>query len=695
MTDHRLVTTMSSQDMLNILRSWAEAGWIRWLDAELADFLFQEANTLKVEAPALLLLGAALCSHQNGHGHLCLDLQHCLQAPDKTLLLPPEHALHTPDITPGAILSQITLSDWKQAFAPSDLCALESLSADDNRPAVSCINTPLVLFTDSHKARLYLRRFRTYEHKLATTIQQKLRADVVIDENTLIQTLEQLFAGNAGARNKQMPDWQKIACALSARSQFAIITGGPGTGKTTTVVKLLSLLQSLHKHQQTPPTDTLRIKLAAPTGKAAARLSASIATQLENLPDSDDIPREVSTVHRLLGPVRHSRFFKHHAGNPLPADAVVIDEASMVDVELMVQLIDALPAHCRLILLGDKDQLASVEAGAVLGSLCVNANSGHYHPATADWVKRVTSQIIPTDNIDADGRPLDQAITMLRYSHRFGAVPGIGMLANAVNRGADGAELRALFSGTHAELQWLRTRSSREAEFENLIGDQQNGYGHYLTLVAQHPPLTAARIEWDTWADLVLSAHASFQLLAALRKGEFGVEELNLRIKNILSRRGLIGTTTTGDPAEAQAADWFAGRPVMVTRNNYNLELMNGDIGITLPYPNPISQNGTTLRVAFRDSKNPGQIRWILPTRLQDVETVFAMTVHKSQGSEFAHTALVLPAHDSPILTRELIYTGITRASKRFTLICSDETVPGRAVQARVFRDGGLEDSLR
>ncbi|MDO8910111.1 MAG: exodeoxyribonuclease V subunit alpha [Pseudohongiella sp.] len=688
MSDRKNKALNNSIDMLGTLRSWAQAGWIRWLDAELAEFLYQEARPGKLEPSPLLLLGAALCSHQNGHGHLCLDLRHCLQSPDKTLLLPPEHALHTPEITPGALLSSITLSQWASAFAHPLLCSHESAPSEVDGYDSDRSNTPLVLYSDHLNARLYLRRYWHYECQLKKTIQQKLQTVVSVDEAELKQVLNGLFEDDKNSA----PNWQKIACALSVRSQFAIITGGPGTGKTTTVVKLLSLLQSLNK--KTGESSALRIKLAAPTGKAAARLSASIAAQLPDLPDNDAIPREVSTVHRLLGPVRHSRFFRHNAANPLPADVVVVDEASMVDVELMAQLMDALPAHCRLILLGDKDQLASVEAGAVLGSLCAKANGGHYHSDTADWVARVSAQTIPNEYIDSSGRQLDQAITTLRYSHRFGAVPGIGALAEAVNRGANGAGIQALFTGRHAELNWIKARSSRDPAFENLLSDKHNGYGNYLTLVQLPPASGAASIEWDNWADRILTAHTAFQLLAALRKGEFGVEELNTRIKNILISRGLIHELQKTDQTEQDLAEWYAGRPVMVTRNNYNLELMNGDIGVTLPYPNVLARGGFSLRVAFRDTRHPGQIRWILPTRLQDVETVFAMTVHKSQGSEFSHTALILPTHDSPILTRELIYTGITRASRQFTLVCSESSILQQAVQARVFRAGGLEDSL-
>ncbi|MDP3518893.1 MAG: exodeoxyribonuclease V subunit alpha [Pseudohongiella sp.] len=675
--------------MLLTLHSWAQAGWIRWLDVELANFLFQEAQSLRFEPSPLLLLGAALCSHQNGHGHLCLDLGHCLQNPDQSLLLPPEHALHTPDITPDTLLTRISLPAWIQAFTQSALCVQESPESEQHQESAGRSNAPLVLYTDQHSARLYLHRYWQYECKIKKTLWQTLKYTPLVDELVLRESLDRLFSDDSHSGPERLPNWQKIACALSVRSQFAIITGGPGTGKTTTVVKLLSVLQTLHR--RTHHTTLLRIKLAAPTGKAAARLSASIAAQVTALADSTGIPREVSTLHRLLGPIRHSRFFKHNASNPLPADVVVVDEASMVDVELMAQLMDALPAHCRLILLGDKDQLASVEAGAVLGSLCANANEGRYHTGTADWVTRVSAQVIPETHIDNHGRPLDQAITMLQYSHRFGTVPGIGALAKAINRGANASEIQSLFAGQHTELKWIHAQTNHDQAFESLLCDLKQGYGCYLSLVQQPPALADVPAAWDDWADKVLSAHATFQLLAALRKGEFGVDALNSRCRTVLTRHGLIQESKTDTANALEMLEWYAGRPVMITSNDYNLQLMNGDIGITLPYPNPASPTGLSLRVAFRDTADAGHIRWILPTRLQQLETVFAMTVHKSQGSEFAHTAMVLPAHDSPILTRELIYTGVTRASKQFTLICSKTSVLEKSVQTRVFRAGGLE----
>ncbi|WP_372614732.1 exodeoxyribonuclease V subunit alpha, partial [Halomonas sp.] len=279
------------------------------------------------------------------------------------------------------------------------------------------------------------------------------RLDQAINIDALSQALAALFPATATL------DWQKAACALAARSPFAVITGGPGTGKTTTVVKLLALLQTLALNEG---SRALRIRLAAPTGKAAARLNESIAGQVSSLQldglatlweaasagecsvDTlrSAIPTQVTTLHRLLGSRPDTRHFRHHAHHPLQLDVLVVDEASMVDVEMMAALLDALPPRAHLVLLGDKDQLASVEAGSVLGDLCARADGGHYTPDTADWLDRATGQRLPADVIDPDGRPLDQAIAMLRVSHRFDAESGIGRLAAAVNGNDTGRQKR-------------------------------------------------------------------------------------------------------------------------------------------------------------------------------------------------------------------------------------------------------------
>lgn len=690
------------QAMFDCLQSWASAGWMRWLDVGLARFLYDETRRDGPELSPLLLLGVALCSHQNGHGHLCLDLAHCLSVPESALMLPPEQSTQAPAITPGMLLSHLTLSLWIEALHDPRVC--QRITGTDTAPAV---DTPMVLVQQGDSARLYLMRLWRYENRLQQAIKQRTDTVLPVDTQVLRTALQQVFKPMTLAPDTDPvlgTDWQQIACALAARRQMAIITGGPGTGKTTTVIKLLYVLQQLHAQQQLQgDMAPLRIKLAAPTGKAAARLSASIQHQLDNLPDRRGIPDQVSTVHRLLGPIRNSRFFRHDAANPLPADVVVIDEASMVDVELMAQLMDALPAHARLILLGDKDQLASVEAGAILGSLCARANLGAYNADTVQWLASVCEQNIPESlqesALPADsgrGRALDQAIVMLRFSHRFGAIPGIAELAKAINSGDE--TLIQLFDGRYAELQRVQIPDTSHARFEALICDRKTGFGAYLYKIKQAPVFASDGVTPEQWAREVLEAHAGFQVLAAVRKGEFGVEALNRRIRTVLANRGLITAAAPLTGAEDSDSQWYAGRPVMVIQNDYNLGLMNGDVGIALMIPDPGQKNSQAaqmrLLVAFADNSCEHGIRWVLPSRLQQVETVYAMTVHKSQGSEFRHTALVLPPVDSPILTRELVYTGVTRASKQFTLIGSNIDVLLQAIKARVFRAGGLEDAL-
>ena len=602
-----------------------------------------------------------------------------------------DNSLNIDVVTPATLLSQLNLQDWIAALEDARVCT--SVGSVEVRLSPE---TPLVLVKYAHNARLYLTRLWSYENRLQQAIQQRTDTLVPLDENRLQQALTEVFpqysapepkAASAGEQALLNCDWQKIACALASRRQMAVITGGPGTGKTTTVIRLLYVLKKLQGDSA-----ALRIKLAAPTGKAAARLSTSIQQQLDRLPDRSGIPHEVSTVHRLLGPVRNSRFFRHDAANPLPADVVVVDEASMVDVELMAQLMDALAPDARLILLGDKDQLASVEAGAILGSLCARANTGAYTSDTIQWIRDVCAQRIPPQLHDATqavaGRALDQAICMLRYSHRFGRIPGIGELAKAVNSNDQG--LLQLFDGRYQELQSLTLASTRDARLELLLCERHSGYGAYLEKIRQQPPANSDISDYDRWAADILNTHAGFQLLAAVRKGEFGVEELNQRIRHILTHHGLIDSS--GDTETEM--EWYAGRPIMVVQNDYNLGLMNGDIGITLPYPDLRRPGQYRLLVAFEDKTRSSGIRWVLPSRLQQVETVFAMTVHKSQGSEFRHTALVLPPVSSPVLTRELVYTGVTRASEKFTLIYSNRDVLLDAIRARVFRAGGLEDAL-
>ena len=674
----------STTEMLELIGRWAERGWLRELDRAFANFLVERAP----DAHPLLILAAALASHQLGRGHVCLDLDATLADSRFALSLPPEgdSAKDAPEL-PGVLLDGFDLDGWRAVLNDPRLVG--------DGPG----ETPLVL----SGRRLYLRRYWQYERDVRAGIDQRLKQGdalrAALPAAQLRRALDALFPKKPGnVQTSQGADWQKLACALVAGNAFGIVTGGPGTGKTTTVVKLLALLQSLALEEG---GRALRIRLAAPTGKAAARLNESIAGAVQRLDLSglangeaarEAIPTEVTTLHRLLGSRPDSRQFRHHAGNPLALELLVVDEASMVDLEMMASLLAALPPRARLILLGDKDQLASVEAGAVLGELCSRAREGHYRPATRDWLQAVTGDAIDDVLIDSAGSDLDQAVAMLRHSHRFSADSGIGQLAEAVNAG-DIPALRQVWKAQHEDLARIAVDAQETRSLRDLVIDGGRGgdlfgpvgYAHYLRVVSgSRPADNATQDALDAWARKVLEAHGQFQLLCALRRGPWGVEGLNTLIGELLQREGLI----------PMANGWFAGRPVLVTRNDYGLGLMNGDIGITLALPQTAEDGSVrwVARVAFPAGDGTDAIRWILPSRLQAVETVFAMTVHKSQGSEFTHAALLLPDSLNPILTRELVYTGITRARKWFTLASAGRgwQVLEAATERRVQRASGL-----
>ncbi|MBW3197674.1 exodeoxyribonuclease V subunit alpha [Marinobacter nauticus] len=697
-----------------LLGQWQQAGWIRPLDTGFAR-LIRELSEEQGEGPQpLVLLLAALTSHQVGRGHVCIDLATLLDDAGQTLALPPEEPANTglseSEVAnlqgryPQELLSRVQLTDC--------LTALQgSLAVSDGS-----VPAPLVL----NGTRLYLRRFWRYEQRIAEGIQQRLALPSPLADpqsaasQTLSTTLSKLF------RSTESVDYQKLACALAARNRFAVITGGPGTGKTTTVVNLLAALQAVAGESPERAGRKYRIRLAAPTGKAAARLNESIGGAVSKLPLADlpgsvkleDIPTKVTTLHRLLGSRPDTRQFRHHRDNPLLVDILVIDEASMVDVDLMASVFDALPASAQLILLGDKDQLASVDAGAVLGELCQRALDAHYTPDTARWLAAITSAQVPDSLVDNSGQPLDQAVAMLRKSYRFGQDSGIRQLAESVNSSELTSQvLGQIRDAGFDDVIWLNGQTpkpdpdqtlelichhaitgSPEAFRNSGQGRVVNGqalptpvgYRHYLEVI-HSCDLTAGspREAWDAHAAEVLEAFNDFQVLCALRKGPWGVEGLNQRIAQKLLAEKLIDKTD----------GWYAGRPVLVTGNDYNLGLMNGDIGLTFSVPWDKTETGepkTTLRVAFPSGDSTGGIRWISPSRLQQLETVYAMTVHKSQGSEFNHTCLVLPDRLSPVLTKELVYTGITRAKNWFSLITGDAQVFKDSVSQQVVRASGL-----
>lgn len=465
---------------------------------------------------------------------------------------------------------------------------------------------PLVLENN----KLYLQRYWHYECQLAERI-TGLTSVVSVDDN-LTGIIDRYFPVKSDV------DWQKLAAVAAVKSPFTIVTGGPGTGKTTTVVKILALLLELS-------AQSLNIALAAPTGKAAMRLQEAIGQSKKDLPCADDIksiiPEQVVTIHRLLGARPPSPYFKYNAESPLPYDIVVIDEVSMIDLPLMCKLVGALKENSRLILLGDKDQLASVETGTVLADL-TNAL-----PAYTQELKK---------------------------SYRFSGY--IKTFADAVNA-QESESAWGLLEKNYPEVNLLE---------EELVGYIVEKQREYLQLIADHTEFTK-----------VNEAFNKFQVLCANRQGRYSVEDVNYRVTEKLKEKQLI----------QGAGEWYVGRPVLITQNDAVLHLYNGDIGLCMADEESNGQLMACFLLA------DGTIRKYPPARLPSCETVFAMTIHKSQGSEFDEVLLLLPEAINLILTKELIYTGITRAKKVVKLLTS-KSVFVETLQQKVERTSGLADRI-
>lgn len=641
------------------LDQWLDAHILRALDVALLRALPQSASL-----PDFVLLYLMLASAQVAQGHLCLDLAGA--ADDPLQLLP---------------VAQRQLRQTKLLFAfcrqhpPGEVATILAKYPELVATDATQHQQPFVL----KGQRLYLRRYANDEAVIADFIASRRVADQTLRQQlqpTVLRTLlQQLFPANGSDI-----DWQQQACALAASSYFAVITGGPGTGKTTTVLKLLLLL--VQQAEQ-----GLNIILAAPTGKAAARLTESLAQSRARLAESVPhlahllayLPVRAQTVHRLLRPKPDGSGFRYNVTQPLPADVVIVDEASMLDVSLFAALVRALPANCRLILLGDKDQLASVEAGAVLAEICRHAEAGGYSPETSQWLAELTGVSLPASFLSSLSDPLDQQVVMLRHSHRFGADSGIGMLARAVNQGD--SQLAPLFSQLAAS-----ALAGQAAEIAvELLQPQQlaQQVSRKLTRLLQpyfdclEDPVSPD--DMDQRAILLHQQFSRLQLLCAVRQGPAGVETINQALELHLQQQRLIG----------RHSGWYHGRPVIILQNDYGTGLMNGDIGICLAV---VQEGKVELRVAFLqpDGSSGTLVRWFLPGRLPPLETAFALTVHKSQGSEFSHAILLLPPADSPVLTRELVYTAITRAKQQFSLYLTDWQVLNAAIMRKIARRGGL-----
>jgi exodeoxyribonuclease V alpha subunit len=525
-----------------------------------------------------------------------------------------------------------------------------------------------VPFVYSHH-RLYFQRYFKYETAIVAKIQELIRRSQSMHglRKQQIETIkEKLLALSPtykleGLQAAEKTDWQLVAVIRALLSDFSIITGGPGTGKTTTLANLLYMVLTIEPDAA--------ITLAAPTGKASMRMRESLQEKSGKFPEAIQnkiTALRASTIHSLLGYKRGSIYFKHDASNPLSYNWIIIDEASMIDVPLFAKLLSAIGDQTRIILLGDKDQLASVEAGSLLGDLCQSVSELNlFSSDQRNWFNQFFSdkeRLINPDFI-RDGKEtlalLDDHIIELKLSHRFKERGGIGKLSKAIINSRKQEVEEMLHNDANGEVVFVKD------SFAESLKDFTRGYLAYL----QEENIAIA-----------LEKLNKIRVLVAVRQGEYGLNEINRKIENILSQeaRKYINPDRP----------FYYNRPVMVTRNNPELGLFNGDVGIVR------YDEQKRLRVWFQSDQTPEGVRSFLPSYLSDCETVFAMTIHKSQGSEFDQVMVVLPDQaDNRLLTRELIYTGITRARRKVIIYGSDEVIYA-GIARSVERSSGLQQRL-
>ena len=517
---------------------------------------------------------------------------------------------------------------------------------------------PLIL---DKKNRLYLYRYWDYENRLSSSIKNRIKEDIQgIDKSILKESLNRLFPNNG---NNEF-NWHKVAGIIAAFKKFCVLTGGPGTGKTFTTAKILALLLELSRN------DKPNILLAAPTGKAAAKIGESIKAAKKTLNCSDDIidaiPSETYTIHRMLKTIPGSPYFYHNAENPLTADIVVVDEVSMVDLALMYKLISAVKNDARIILIGDRDQLASVEAGFVMADICDRDNIHLFSEDFYRQFEKITECKMEISSKKLKDNPgLYDCMVVLKKSYRFTDNSGIGKCSRAVNNGKFD-ETFSILKSNPDQIDW-KTISGPNDLSVALPKEVINGYSDYLNCRDPHR---------------ALELFNQFRILCTVKFGVLGVIEINRLTEEILNRNDLI------ELDNLSTYPWYRGRPVLISRNNYSLELFNGDIGITMPEPDSKTKD---LYVYF--SGNSGKLRRFLPNRLPEHETAYAMTVHKSQGSEFEKVLLILPDQEYPVLTRELLYTGITRAKNHISIWGREEIIK-TTILRKINRNSGLKDAL-
>ena len=608
-------------DTMRALHRLQADGALRQIDADFAALLRDRLRA----APAVALAGAlAMRAVAAGHSSVALrDVPRLLDALGTSAQLP-------------------DLDDWRAALRADPHTAVDGAP----RPGT------LLDFT---RDRIALRRYARYEQALAERLTARAAClrGIPGDPDALRALLARLFGRDAGDAPPTL-DRQALAVAMALRRRLLLVTGGPGTGKTTTVARLLAASIEAARLRGEPPP---RIALAAPTGRAAARLGEAIDGVLRadraagriDADTADRVPTQARTLHRLLGWQRGRVAFRHHAGHPLREDLVVVDEASMVDLPLMAKLVDAVPESATLVLIGDPDQLPAVEAGDVLGGLCAAGGDGLSLPADdAAFATALLGVDVPV----GDAAPLAGARVHLLHGWRQAGAAPLQALAGALQRGDRDAVLDAFAAGDDAALS------------------RRHGDGPALAEALRRealPAFAAVRDAADPQQALALAARC--RILAALRRGPFGAEHWNAWCAAELGER----------------TPYFHGRLLMIAANSERHGLYNGDLGV-------VWQDASGEVAVWFDT--PQGLRAWRPAQLPVHASAYATTVHKAQGSEFDRVLLILPDSDARVLSRELLYTALTRARRSVWLWGSADTVD-RALERRTWRESGLEARLR
>lgn len=547
---------------------------------------------------------AYLVSKRLQEGHICIDLK-------KEELAKEYEAL--PEFYKSKI-SELSVSDLKKKseWASTDIT----------------VKKPFIISNE----KLYLYRYFNYESQIINCLKDFLENEKNLRGERLkkLETLKSFIKKDlqADLKNQNLPvdelvDWQLAASITGYLNNCTIITGGPGTGKTTTVAKILSLI-----YEAEPEA---RVIFAAPTGKAAMRV-------LESLKSNNKVPAALKekfalldskTIHRLLGFIPGSPYFKHNSDNHLDYDVIIVDEASMIDVAMFSKLISAVNPKSRLIMLGDKNQLASVEAGSLLGDMCnslafLNKMSKAQVDLINELIVEASAKIPDSYAVENTNELLFDHVVELRYSHRFESTGGIGLLSKAIINGDAELVKKFVTENSHPAIKFDQDYNAEI--FQNFV----EGYTNYIK-------------ENDNKE--ALKKMNELRVLCAIKEGDKGLHQINSRVENYLKRKKHINAFS----------EVYSNRPVMINKNYNDIELYNGDVGIIRKDDKDI------YRAYFLNKEN--EVRSFVPGLLPDMETVFAMTIHKSQGSEYNKVLIILPdKKDNPLLTRELLYTAVTRA---------------------------------